>query len=197
MIQTKNEFNRILAAISEQCLYKTNIVIAIDGMCASGKTTLALMLQKIFNARTIHMDDFFLTDNIKTPERLLEVGGNIDYDRFKDEIIMNLDKDIAYQPYSCHHHTFDKEKVLPLTALTIIEGAYALHPKFGEYYDYAVFMMVSNDQQIARIKQRNGSEMVKIFKDRWIKLENEYFNKFDIKSRCNIIFDTSEENKDE
>lgn len=197
MIQTKNEFNRILTTISEQCLYKPNIVIAIDGMCASGKTTLALMLQKIFNARTIHMDDFFLTDNIKTLERLLEVGGNIDYERFKDEIIMNLDKDIAYKPYNCHHHAFDKEKVLPLTALTIIEGAYALPPKFGEYYDYAVFMMVSNDQQIARIKQRNGSEMTKIFKDRWIKLENEYFDKFDIKSRCNIIFDTSEENENE
>lgn len=197
MIQTKNEFNQILNTISEQCLYKLNIVISIDGMCASGKTTLALLLQKIFNARTIHMDDFFLTDNIKTPERLLEVGGNIDYERFKDEIIMNLDKDIAYKPYNCHYHAFDKEKVLPLTALTIIEGAYALHPKFGEYYDYAVFMMVSNDQQIARIKQRNGSEMVRIFKDRWIKLENEYFDKFDIKSRCNIIFDTSEENENE
>ena len=155
------------------------------------------MLQKIFDARIIHMDDFFLTDNIKTPERLLEVGGNIDYDRFKNEIIMNLDKDITYQPYNCHYHIFDKETVLPQSAVTIIEGAYALHPKFGEYYDYAIFMMISNNQQIARIKQRNGNEMVKIFKDRWIKLENEYFDKFDIKSRCNIIFDTSEENKNE
>ena len=81
-------------------------------------------------------------------------------------------------------HIFDKETVLPLSAVTIIEGAYALHPKFGEYYDYAIFMMISNNQQIARIKQRNGNEMVKIFKDCWIKLENEYFDKFDIKSRC-------------
>lgn len=197
MLQAKNEFNQILNTISEQCLYKSNIVISIDGMCTSGKTTLALMLQKIFDARIIHMDDFFLTDNIKTPERLLEVGGNIDYDRFKNEIIMNLDKDITYQPYNCHYHIFDKETVLPQSAVTIIEGAYALHPKFGEYYDYAIFMMISNNQQIARIKQRNGNEMVKIFKDRWIKLENEYFDKFDIKSRCNIIFDTSEENKNE
>ena len=165
MLQAKNEFNQILNTISEQCLYKSNIVISIDGMCASGKTTLALMLQKIFDARIIHMDDFFLTDNIKTPERLLEVGGNIDYDRFKNEIIMNLDKDITYQPYNCHYHIFDKETVLPLSAVTIIEGAYALHPKFGEYYDYAIFMMISNNQQIARIKQRNGNEMVKIFKD--------------------------------
>ena len=50
MLQAKNEFNQILNTISEQCLYKSNIVISIDGMCASGKTTLALMLQKIFDA---------------------------------------------------------------------------------------------------------------------------------------------------
>ncbi len=197
MLQTKNEFNQILNTISKQGMYKQNIVIAIDGMCASGKTTLALMLQKIFGARVIHMDDFFLTDQIKTPKRLLEIGGNIDYDRFKEEIIMNLGKDITYKPYNCHHHTFDQEKVLPQSAITIIEGAYALHPKFGEYYDYAIFMMVSSDQQILRIKLRNGEELAKVFKDHWIKLENDYFEKFDIASRCNIIFDTSEENKNE
>lgn len=36
------------------------IVIAIDGRCASGKTTLANKLAQHFHANVFHMDDYFL-----------------------------------------------------------------------------------------------------------------------------------------
>lgn len=64
------------------------ILIAIDGMSASGKTTLGYYLQELFSGNLFHMDDFFLRENQRTPERLAEVGGNIDYERFKREVII-------------------------------------------------------------------------------------------------------------
>ena len=62
-------------------------IIAIDGRCASGKTTFTQKLANYLNAEVIHMDDFFLRNELKTKERLSEVGGNIDYERFTSEVL--------------------------------------------------------------------------------------------------------------
>jgi len=53
---------------------KQYILIAIDGKCASGKTTLGLYLKNNLDANLFHMDDFFLQKHQRTEERLAEVG---------------------------------------------------------------------------------------------------------------------------
>ena len=44
-------------------------VVAIDGKCTSGKTTLASKLAEIYDCNVFHMDDFFLRPEQRTPER--------------------------------------------------------------------------------------------------------------------------------
>ena len=56
------------------------ILVAIDGPCASGKTTLGKRLERQLSASLIHADDFFLPKEKRTAERKAEVGGNIDYE---------------------------------------------------------------------------------------------------------------------
>lgn len=186
------KLTNVISSITELQLTKHHLVIAIDGMCASGKSSIGEVLGRYFPSRIIHMDDFFLPYNLRTKARYDEIGGNIDYDRFKTEVIDNLDKNICYKPYDCKTNTFSKEKSLPLCDITIIEGSYALNPKFGEYYDLSVFVEVSSNEQIERIKIRNGISQVTIFKDKWIKFENNYFEYFNIKERTNFIINTSE-----
>lgn len=182
----------VITMITTLKMSNRNLIIAIDGMCASGKTTIAGLLAKLYDTRVIHMDDFFLPLNLRTPSRYEEIGGNIDYVRFKKEIIEKLDQDILYKPYNCKTISFTNELRLPLCEITIIEGSYALHPNFGEYYDLAIFVEVSNEEQIERIIHRNGINQINIFKEKWIKLENTYFEHFNIKKRTNFIIDTSE-----
>lgn len=186
------KLTNVILSITELKLTKHHLIIAIDGMCASGKTSIGEILSRYFPSRIIHMDDFFLPYNLRTKERYDEIGGNIDYDRFKKEVIDNLDNNICYKPYNCKTNSFLKEKQLPLCDITIIEGSYSLHPKFGEYYDLSIFVEVSNMEQIERIKIRNGISQVTIFKDKWIKFENNYFEHFKIKERVNFIINTSE-----
>ena len=69
---------------------KHPFLIAIDGMCGSGKTTLANYLAKELNASLFHMDDFFLQPHQRTPERLADPGGNVDYERFKAEVLNHV-----------------------------------------------------------------------------------------------------------
>ena len=96
-----NSLNKIRIIIDE--LFKTspNIVIAIDGNSCSGKTTLANQLKKIYNCNVIHMDDYFLPLNKRTKERLLMPGGNINFEKFYDDIIKNLGKDLILEAFDC------------------------------------------------------------------------------------------------
>mgnify|MGYP003765190341 CR=1 FL=1 len=59
-------------------------------MSAARKTTFIQKLQKEFDENIFHMDDFFLQEKQRTSERLQEIGGNIDYERFKEEIFEKL-----------------------------------------------------------------------------------------------------------
>ena len=53
-----NKIKQVIEAIEAK--QQEYIVIAIDGRCASGKTTLANKLAQHFHANVFHMDDYFL-----------------------------------------------------------------------------------------------------------------------------------------
>jgi uridine kinase len=165
---------------------KEYVVIAIDGCAASGKTTLAKKLSNMFNASVIHMDDFFLPLEKRTEERLNTPGGNIDYERFKEEVVNNLDNDFTYQAFNCSIMKVDKEVFVKKTNLLIIEGSYSLHPYFGKYYDLSIFLDIDKDEQINRIRNRDGEFMLKKFVDKWIKYETNYHEFYHIKSIVDI-----------
>ena len=58
------------------------VLVAIDGRCAAGKTTLTASMQARLECNVFHMDDFFLRPEQRTPERLGPPGGNVDYELF-------------------------------------------------------------------------------------------------------------------
>ena len=66
------------------------VFVAIDGPCTSGKTTFAAMLNRRFGGNVLHMDDFFLRPEQRTPERFAEPGGNVDRERFETEVLAPL-----------------------------------------------------------------------------------------------------------
>ena len=165
-------------------------VIAIDGMSASGKTTLAERLHTEFpESNLFHMDDYFLQPHQRTPERLSEVGGNVDYERFMDEIILHLDgkNGLFYRKFDCQTQLLGSEIHVPWKPLVIIEGAYSQHPYFGEPYDLRIFCEVSKNEQRERILKRNGPEMLTRFTNEWIPKENAYFKTYKIKEKSGLL----------
>ena len=86
---------------------KDYVIVAIDGKCTSGKTTRAGKLAEIYDCNVFHMDDFFLRPDQRTPERFAEVGGNVDYERFQEEVLLPLKagKAFSYRPFDCSTFT--------------------------------------------------------------------------------------------
>ncbi len=169
------------------------IVVAIDGRCASGKTTLALELQKKQDCNVIHMDHFFLRPEQRTKERLQTPGENVDHERFLKEVLLPLKegKIFSYRPYDCQCQQLSEAVEISPKKITIIEGSYSCHKSLWEYYDLRLFLNVEPEEQLRRIIAREGAEKAEIFKDRWIPLEEQYFTKFQLKQRCDYCFDSS------
>ena len=170
-------------------LAKGETIVAIEGGSASGKSTLASILKEVYTCNVFHMDDFFLRPEQRTQERLLEVGGNIDHERFSWEILAPLAKNetVCYKPFDCAKQILGQSITVPSNKLNIIEGVYSMHPSFGEYYDLSVFLDITPAYQRERITMRNSPVFAKRFFEEWIPLENLYFSKNKIKERADMV----------
>lgn len=172
---------------------KNSLLIAIDGMCGAGKSTLGSLLQERLGGNLFHMDDFFLQPHQRTEERLNEIGGNVDYERFNEEILRKLEdaESFEYGVFDCSKQCINRRVYAEKKRVSIIEGSYCLHPYFKKKADICIFLEVEKEEQIRRIRERNTTEQVKRFKDEWIPKENVYFSTFAIREKC-ICYDTTE-----
>lgn len=179
--------NDLVQKLKRLAQEKETFVIVIDGMSAAGKSTFALKLASVLDANLIQMDDFFLPKELRTSNRYQESGGNIHYERFKEEVINHLGESISYGVFDCKSMKILKQINLLKKKFIIIEGAYSMHPYFGNYYDYAIFMKIDLSLQLKRIKLRNPNQLDS-FQNQWIPLENQYFNDYQIEQKCNEVF---------
>ena len=170
------KLNAIKAQIDALMEQKERVLVAIDGQCTSGKTTLAAKLAEIYDCNVFHMDDFFLRPEQRTPERFAETGGNVDYVRFAQEVLLPLKTGcpFSYSPFDCGTFALTDPVAVTPKGLNIIEGTYSFHPYFGDPYDLKILLKVAPEVQRERILQRPAFLHQRFF-DQWIPMENRYF----------------------
>lgn len=163
-------------------------IIAIDGRAASGKTTMAEQLRSILNADVVQMDDFFLPLELRTQERLAEAGGNVHYERFREEVLPFLLEKAAfsYRIFDCGRMDYNGERTIGGGDFRIVEGSYSAHPIFGAYADFLIFSDVDEEEQMRRIRKRNGEQMAEMFRTRWIPMEEAYFRAYQTAEKAEI-----------
>ena len=161
-------------------------IVAIEGGSAGGKTTLAQLLGELYDCTVFHMDDFFLRPEQRTPDRRAEIGGNVDRERFLEEVLLPLRRGdaVEYRRFDCATQTVASPVSVPPKPLTIVEGAYSMHPDLAPCYDLSVFMEISPSCQRERILRRNPSPWAERFFDEWIPLEQAYFKGMNVQARC-------------
>jgi len=168
------------------------VTIAVDGFCTSGKTTLAARLAEIYDCCVLHMDDFFLRPEQRTAQRLSQPGGNVDYERFLQEVLAPLaeGRPFSYRPYDCSVCALGDSVSVEPKKLTVIEGTYSHHPYFKDYCDVRIFLSVSPETQRQRILERPAFLQKRFFEE-WIPMENRYFEHFSIPAKADMVLDLS------
>ena len=191
----KNPFNKVLSALHKQ-LRRTqgSFIVAIDGACCSGKTTLAQALGQALQAPVFHMDDFYLPFALRTPQRLQMPGGHMDWERLAQEVLEPARQggSLIYRAYDAHTESWKGEWNIPPQPVYIVEGTYSLLPTLEEFYDFKVFLKLDIDSQYRRLQKRESKEKLIGFINRWIPEEERYFRGYYTDSCADIIFDTSD-----
>lgn len=164
-------------------------VLSIEGRAAAGKTTCAKLLAEVTGAGIISMDDFFLPPELRTQERYAQAGGNVHYERIREEVLPHLkeNKSFSYRAFECSKMSLGHRVEIPASPWRIVEGVYSMHPKLGKYADVTVFMNVDKQLQMGRILQRNGEGMAKQFQEKWIPLEENYFLDTKVQEAADIV----------
>lgn len=194
MTQKDKLKKQILTLMNE----RRRVLIAMDGMAASGKTTLARMLSlEIPGCFIVHMDDFTIPLDNRFPGYFERQLSNADIDRFDREVLTPLraGKDAEYRPYRCHP---DPGFLPPVhigadAACVIVEGAYCLHPRLFDRYDLRVLVTVSPELQKQRILARNGAQQLERFISSWIPMENRHIRAHRLPERCDLIIEASQD----
>ncbi|MBF9689955.1 phosphoribulokinase [Bifidobacterium dentium] len=184
----KSAIDRVERLLAEgRCAF-----VAIDGPCASGKTVFAASLHERFGGNVLHMDDFFLRPEQRTPERFAEPGGNVDRERFEAEVLKPLaaGKAVRYRPWDCHTGDFATSRSVEPAALTVVEGSYSMHPALRGYYDLTMCLIVDPSERLRRLEARNP-RMLQRFIDEWIPLENRYFESTNTQGSADLLVDTA------
>lgn len=184
----KSAIDRVERLLAEgRCAF-----VAIDGPCASGKTVFAASLHERFGGNVLHMDDFFLRPEQRTPERFAEPGGNVDRERFEAEVLKPLaaGKAVRYRPWDCHTGDFATSRSVEPAALTVVEGSYSMHPALLGYYDLTMCLIVDPSERLRRLEARNP-RMLQRFINEWIPLENRYFESTNTQGSADLLVDTA------
>lgn len=191
MNDLKNFANEVACKIKELLEEKARVTVAIDGRCASGKTTLAREISRMLKAPVVHADHFFLRPKQRTPERLAEAGGNLDRERLLSEVLIPRvqGEAISYTRFDCSTQALVEKINIPKNPVLIVEGSYSMHPELSGFYDLKIFLTTKKSTQEERLLAREGAGKLVLFQERWIPLEEAYFEELRPSERCDIIFE--------
>ena len=168
-------------------LLPSKSIISLEGRCASGKSTITSKLKHKYTI--IPIDDFFLPINLKTKERLNEIGGNINYELVKKMLVelkqalkRNLEV-FSYSAFDCSKQEYYTKEIV-LKDKVILEGVYSASIYFRELIDKIAYLFVDKETQLKRINNRSLKEK---FINEWIPLEEKYFEHILIEEIADII----------
>lgn len=169
------------------------LVLALDGRCGSGKTTLAAALAGQFPASTVlHTDDFYLPPAQRSPDWAHTPCANMDLTRLRDEALRPAyeGQPVPYRAYSCREGRCLPVQQLSAQPLVILEGSYSHHPLLAGYETLRVFVTCSKPEQIRRLQAREGERYAN-FAARWIPLEEAYFAQYNVEVKADFAIDTT------
>ena len=185
----------ILAAALAQKPTKP-LVLALDGRCGSGKTTLADGLARQFPASIVlHTDDFYLPPAQRVRSWEKTPCANMDLVRLRDEALRPAyeGQPVLYRAYSCRAGAYQPVQEFAAQPLVILEGSYSHHPLLAGYETLQVFVTCSREEQTRRLQAREGERYAN-FAARWIPLEEGYFAQYRIEETTDLAVDTTAAN---
>ena len=170
------------------------LLIAIDGRCGCGKSSLGAKLAEKLDGNLFHMDDYYLPFRFRQENWENVPAGNMDLHRFYADVLEPARKGqmIHYRAFSCPLRQYLPEKVFSPRAVNIVEGSYSQHPLLAESYDVKLLITEEREVQEQRLRAREGDHY-SAFEKIWIPMEERYFRAFSVEEKADCIVYTDDD----
>lgn len=208
------ELLQYLAAAIPGIKKDSPILVGIDGVDASGKTTLADELATVLRTanRTIikaSIDDFHNPEKIRyargknSPEGYYRDSFN--YKALQDVLLRPLRYGNLHYQSAVFHYQTDSPVAEPIQKISkngilIMDGIFLLRPELVRYWDFTIFLDVGFDTTLQRAitraagTERGGSKkaVVRKYKERYIPPQKLYFKEVQPKERADVVIDNTD-----
>ena len=136
------------------------------------------------------MDDFFLPPERKTPERLAQPGGNVDYERFcPGPPLSPAESPSSISPTAVIPELWKQPAPSP-RPLAVVEGSLRPAPRISAPYQVKCFLTAPGrcgKPACWTGAARTGWSASGLL---WIPLEDQYFRAFSISGSCDVHLET-------
>lgn len=155
-------------------------LIGIDGLGASGKTTIAEALRKLRpDISIIHVDEFYRPKADRTVG-IVEgaiVSPDFEWDRLDGQVFDPIRRGfpVIYQSFDWRHDAAGRWIEIPQGNWVVIVGVYALQSRFFSYYDYTIWCDATKENRTERMIKREGEMVAQEWLSNWSAREDRYY----------------------
>ena len=170
-------------------------MVGIDGRGGSGKSTLSRALEKADQeVAVVEFDDFYRPSgerNARAARGDTEIGGNFDWRRIRDQVLLPLSRDEAgrYQRYDWLRDELADWHLVPTRGIAIIEGNYSTRQELLGFYDFTIWIDASHDVRLQRGLRRGGEDTRERWLTEWMPEEDRYIEAENPAGRVDLVLD--------
>lgn len=180
---------KILNELKREVKNNNKMLIAIDGLGGSGKSSFAEVIRReipLFDV--VKMDDFY----IPSMERGSKGYHNFDIEKLIEEVISPFinNEDVKYSKYNWIEDRLEGEYTVSENYL-IIEGVYSTSDRLKKYYDKKMWIDCHRDIRLHRGLVRDGEKAYKQWVDEWMPLEDRYVESQKPQENADYILNTN------
>ncbi|WP_082232944.1 kinase [Halobacillus massiliensis] len=173
------------------------VVLGIDGLSRSGKTTFARKIEQYFKGKTsvciFHIDNYIVERkrryNTNYEEWYEYYHLQWDVEWLEENFFKKLKglKELHLLTYHYHSDTCKVELVnIPDTCLIIIEGVFLQRKEWRNYFDFIVFLDCEREKRFNRESMETRKNVEK-FKKRYWRAEDYYMKSIFPKEQADLI----------
>ncbi|MFJ7936317.1 uridine kinase [Sporosarcina sp. NPDC096371] len=173
-----------------------SLLLGIDGLGGSGKTTYAHQLQQqLKHSIVVHLDDFIHMEKVRYNEDFEEWYGYYylqwRYDYLIDKLLAPLKNGLAiHEKIELYDKEMDsyimQEIEIPVGTTVIVEGVFLQRPELRAYFDRVIYLDVDRGTRLKRVINRDtyigsSEEIVRKYNKRYFPAEDMYI------AQCNPL----------
>ncbi|NRD76959.1 hypothetical protein HPT25_05555 [Bacillus sp. BRMEA1] len=174
------------------------VVLGIDGLSRSGKTTFVKEIGKLLETKEIPVCIFHIDDYIVERKRRYNTRFDEWYEYYylqwdvrylTDSLFKKLKIDsemhlLKYDPDS--DAQYEQVVELPVTCLIIVEGVFLQRKEWRPYYDFMIYLDCSREKRFQRESEATQNHLEK-FENRYWKAEDYYMDTELPMTRADVI----------